>query len=274
MSKYKASYTKKGQSDRFVWVAYSDLSTVLMLCFILIFIVLAVINHRKTEESRKLKDFVDSTTFEREKILDKLENVIKEVRKSPQCENTLWNVNRGQNSIQVYFKKKGAKKLEWFKMGEEHLTIDGKRCIILFAKRWLSTIYLDPLREKISQLIVEGHTDSSRLYGCVDMRYPDRSNFLCNLELSQKRSLNAVKVIFANVTKGKFIGNPIEYNWNQFVKWRKERLTATGRSYALPIFTTLPDGRVQEDKDRSRRVEFRFTMKSLLDRRTTSRGFN
>lgn len=217
---------------------------------------------------------MDSTIFEREKILDKLENVIKQVKASPDCKNTLWNVNRERSSVQVYFKNESVNKQEWFKVGQEHLTIYGKQCIVLFAKRWLSTIYLDPLQEKISQLIVEGHTDSSPLRKCVDRRRKDRSNFLCNLELSQKRSLNVVKVIFANVTKDRFLDSPLESRWDQFVKWKKQRLTATGRSYALPILTTFPNGRTQEDKDRSRRVEFRFTMKSLLNRKTDSHAFN
>ena len=73
---------KKQQSDKFVWVAYSDLSTMLMLCFIMIFFSLAAMNHKTTVESTKLKKVVDSTVDKKKHILDELDKVTKKCKEN------------------------------------------------------------------------------------------------------------------------------------------------------------------------------------------------
>ena len=262
---------KKQQSDKFVWVAYSDLSTMLMLCFIMIFFSLAAMNHKTTVESTKLKKVVDSTVDKKKHILDELDKVTKNVKKMPECKDTIWNIDRNRNSVQVSFNKGNTKK-QWFRIGDDKLTPSGRRCVSLFSKKWISTIYQDSLKESISQLIVEGHTDSQRIIktGCIDKDNTDKKNFLCNLELSQKRSLNTVRAIFEDVTQDRFRGSEIFDNWNDFVNWRKQRLTATGRSFAEPIYSKNSNGIITEDQNRSRRVEFRFSIKGIIDRKAAS----
>jgi len=238
----------------------------LMMSFILIFIVLSV-------KSKSLQDYVDASENQKKEVLDKLELLTSEIRKSPDCENTLWNVDRDRNSVQVYFDDSGQKQ-EWFKVGEEHLTKEGERCVSHFARKWLSTIYLDPVRSKIAQLIVEGHTDSQRIMKseCQDSNGKDVMNFLCNLDLSQKRSFNTVKIMFEQVNRQDFQATSLAEDWDHFSSWRKRRLTATGRSFADPILIQVGEGSNQkvEDRERSRRVEFRFSMHGVLDRKPTS----
>lgn len=87
------------------------------------------------------------------------------------------------------------------------------------------------IKDHIDKIIIEGHTDSD-------------GGFLYNLELSQKRAYEVMNYLLSL----------------KFVKQHhiKSLMIASGRSYLDPIYGK--DGK--EDKDASRRIEIKFSLKN------------
>jgi chemotaxis protein MotB len=86
------------------------------------------------------------------------------------------------------------------------------------------------IRPYLDRIIIEGHTDSD-------------GGYLYNLELSQKRALAVMNYL---------LSLPIAQKYRL-----KKYLVASGRAYMDPI---LRNG--VEDKEASRRIEIKFTLKN------------
>lgn len=101
-----------------------------------------------------------------------------------------------------------------------------------FLPVYLGVLMQDEYKDYVAEIIIEGHTDSSGTY-------------LDNLRLSQNRALAVADYCFRM------------NGLTAAMKTKLENiLTATGRSEADPIY--FDDG--TEDKDSSRRVEFKFRL--------------
>ena len=117
-----------------------------------------------------------------------------------------------------------------------------------FFPRLMEVIY--DYRESISELRIEGHTDSS-----VRLRDSKLSGYLYNTKLSQDRSRNVMDYSL-NL-------RAITYN-PEYLSWSYEHTTAHGMSSSQRVFTQSG----AEDFAASRRVEFRLRTKAedrLLD---------
>lgn len=143
-------------------------------------------------------------------------------------------------SIRVTFISNKA----WFESGDYNLNDSGKKCLRKFGPIFLSKSFqLDgELKKKISQLTVEGHTNS-------DPYKNGKDKYLDNLDLSQKRALETVKFIIENSADlDRELGATFE-------RWRLKVLAANGRSFADLLYK---DG--LEDKEASKRVEFKASL--------------
>ncbi len=115
------------------------------------------------------------------------------------------------------------------------ITASGKEFLSEFMPRYADVLLSSKYRNNISEIIIEGHTDTEGAY-------------LFNLQLSQRRALAVAEFCLSD--KSDILPE------NQLDEMRT-LISATGRSYSSPIYGE--DGEV--DMDASRRVEILFRLK-------------
>ena len=121
-----------------------------------------------------------------------------------------------------------------FESGEYKLTDAGKRFVDDFLPVYLDVLFSQEYREYVSEIIIEGHTDSV-------------GGYLTNLELSQQRALAVASYVLG--TSCRSVSADVKNELRTVV-------TVNGRSYSDRIFNA--DG--TENMDASRRVVFKFRL--------------
>ena len=121
-----------------------------------------------------------------------------------------------------------------FESGEYELTERGKEFVDRFLPVYLDVLFSDEYKGYVSEIIIEGHTDSD-------------GGYLDNLELSQQRALAVASYVLG--TECQAISADVKNELRPVV-------TVNGRSYSDRIFSA--DG--TEDKEASRRVVFKFRL--------------
>lgn len=121
-----------------------------------------------------------------------------------------------------------------FSTGSSKLNNTGKDFLNRFLPNYLRVLMSDEYAKNVSQIIIEGHTDTT-------------GSFLTNVELSQDRALGVLRYIMSDEFTG-------------ITRAEKERLsevvTANGRAYSDPIYKE--DGTI--DMSASRRVVIKFRL--------------
>ncbi len=121
----------------------------------------------------------------------------------------------------------------FFETARSEIKEEGKQLLDKFIPVYLNVLLSDNYREYLGEIIIEGHTDSSGSY----------EN---NLKLSQQRALQVALYCLAMPTLSAEQKNLLQ-----------QILTATGKSWADLKY----DEYGNEDRDASRRVEFKFSLK-------------
>lgn len=121
-----------------------------------------------------------------------------------------------------------------FESGDYDLSAAGRSFIDKFLPVYLEVLFSDEYSQYVSEIIIEGHTDSVGTY-------------LSNLELSQQRALAVASYVLGDSCRAVSADMKNEL---------RPVVTVNGRSYSERIFNT--DG--TEDKDASRRVVFKFRL--------------
>ena len=121
-----------------------------------------------------------------------------------------------------------------FESGEYKLTDAGKRFVDDFLPVYLDVLFSQEYRDYVSEIIIEGHTDSV-------------GGYLTNLELSQQRALAVASYVLG--TSCRAVSADVKNELRAVV-------TVNGRSYSDRIFNA--DG--TENMDASRRVVFKFRL--------------
>ena len=121
-----------------------------------------------------------------------------------------------------------------FAFGKSDLTDEGKRFIDEFLPVYLNVLLDEDYQENVTEIIIEGHTDSA-------------GEYLKNLQLSQQRALAVANYVLAD-------------GYHNITERQKQRLrtllSTNGRSFSDPVLNA--DG--SENADASRRVVFKFLM--------------
>ena len=120
----------------------------------------------------------------------------------------------------------------FFKTNSNELRPEGKALLNEFVPVYLSVLLRKEYSDFLGEIIIEGHTDTD-------------GEYMHNLELSQKRALSVAMYCLE-----------IPGLSDQQQKLLREILTATGRSESNPVYVNG-----KEDKQASRRVEFKFSLK-------------
>ena len=132
-----------------------------------------------------------------------------------------------------------------FAYGSATLTDAGRRNIDAFLPVYLSVLLSDEYRPYVSEIIIEGHTDST-------------GDYITNLRLSQQRAGSVAEYVLSD---GYTVITPQQRHE------LRQLATANGRSFSDPVV----DAYGREDQDKSRRVVFKFrlTDEQMIDQLKT-----
>jgi outer membrane protein OmpA-like peptidoglycan-associated protein len=203
------------------WVSVSDLMAGLMMVFLLVaivFMVNAEIERNKIRDVAVLYDRLRTQLYE--DLVAEFSNDLE-----------TWGAEINED-LSIRF---GRPELI-FDKGENELKVEFKAILNDFFPRYLAIIASNKYREDIAEVRIEGHTSSGWLGREEDEAY------ILNMGLSQERTRSTLNFL-------------LELPAVQVEKtWLKQHMTANGLSSSKPIYLT--DG--EEDRERSRRVEFRL----------------
>lgn len=205
----------KREEETSYWISFSDLMASVLIIFILLFVYkLIEFQDNLNETEKKIQELTSTRT----KIISMLQDEFEK-----------------ENIDIVIDPKTGAIQLNesiLFDTGKSELKEEGKEFSKNFMPIYVSILLGNKeIRNEISQIIIEGHTD-------------DVGGYLSNLKLSQERSLSVAE----------FLINP-DFNY-EYKSDLEKYLTINGRSYSQPIFNE--DGSI--NRDASRRVEIKFRL--------------
>lgn len=222
------------------WQSYSDVMAALLIVFILIvFVSVQRVREQeadiiaKYEEIKRQKIALEEQEIIAKNMEEKISKIIgvkaeiiEELKKV--LENEELKIDEQTGAIQfdseILFDKN---KHNLKKIGEKQLDT--------FLNGYLKVLLSDRFINNISEIIVEGHTDTDGDYDY-------------NLQLSQLRSLTVVKYCLNN-KKLKLSNEQKEH--------LRKIITANGKSFSHPIL----DKNGEIDKEASRRVVFQFRLK-------------
>lgn len=231
-------FNRQAQETEEHWVSISDVMAGLMVIFLFIAISYMVNANQKTERITELKVKVAN-------LLDAYRNLQRalseELQREFESDLVNWTGYLDMETLSIRFKKP-------FAQGDATVPNSFKNVLHDFLPRYIAILTKDEYKEDIAEIRIEGHTSSEWHHEA-----PLDEAYFNNMELSQNRSRNVLQYVLG-IRDSKII---------QDKDWIKKYLTANGLSSSKPI--PGPDG--NENKEESRRVEFRVVTKSekLID---------
>ena len=249
------------------WLSYSDMMAALLLIFVLIISITMLQSKRQYEEKERELLAQQNVIGEQQEQLDQQQEQLDEQKDivSQQQEQMQTQQEQMQTQQEQLDKIIGIKSAlitalrdefdgselkvsvdsqtgaitfdasVLFDKGKYEIKDEGKNFLDQFLPRYFSVLLKKDFHQYISEIMIEGHTDTT-------------ADYLYNLELSQQRALSVAKYC-------------LDEKSSSIPKDQIERLqkimTANGRSFSNPIYKE--DGTI--DMDASRRVEFKFRLK-------------
>ena len=235
-----ARHRRKSQDEETTyWLSYSDMMAAVLLVFVLI-ISFTMLQAKKqyedrTKELENKQMLIEEQQEIMEKQQEKLDNIIGV--KSNLIEALKEEFN-GTDLKVLVDAQSGAITFDasiLFDVNKYNLKPTGEEFLEEFLPRYLNVLLKDEYSDYISEIIIEGHTDTNGTY-------------MYNLALSQERALSVAT--FCLKDDSSVLSNNDKERLRSMV-------TANGRSFSNPVFNS--DGTV--DLESSRRVEFKFRLK-------------
>ena len=134
-----------------------------------------------------------------------------------------------------------------FKVGSNELPIEFSLILADYFPRYIKVLSNEKFKDEIEEIRVEGHTSNG--WGSVINK---KKVYLKNMHLSQERASNVLTYCYD------LNNSIITTNLN----WLQNNLRANGMSFSKLLYKKGSD---EEDRDRSRRVEFKVLTKDKLD---------
>ena len=217
MSIKKSRKSAGDEEENVFWVTMTDLLLGLTMVFMTLF-VLAMTGFTQTKLQQQ------ATQSE----------VAKELAKSMQEQKIDVQIDKLTGQVKI-------SDLELFDVNSYILSERGKKYLDKFIPIYVNTIFSNPkLSDKITNLVIQGHTDSQTYSGISSKE----GQFTENMDLSLKRANAVAEYLFKTA-----------YN-RKFTNKLTQTLVVEGRSYNDPI---LVNGK--EDFNKSRRVELKLIVK-------------
>ena len=230
------------------WVSISDVMAGLMVIFLFIAISYMLNANRKTERIADLKDKLENLLNAYRNLQKALsielqtefEGNFDKTSESPKG----WSGYLDTETLSIRFKKP-------FTQGNAAVPGEFKNVLHDFFPRYIGILTKSEYSDGIAEIRIEGHTSSE----WHEEATSDEAYFN-NMELSQNRARNVLRYVLG-INDPNITGNKA---------WIKGNLTANGLSSSQLIFDLVGDLLI-ENKEESRRVEFRVVTKSekLID---------
>jgi len=217
------------------WIPLADLMTALMVIFLFMSISYMALMEKKQNEQNKI-----FKNYEESKVL--LYNELKETFKN---DFKKWHLKLDQD-LSIKFTNPQV----LFPTGKSEITPYFQSVLTDFLPKYLSVVLQEKYKDKISEIRIEGHTDT-RPIGLTNDPYID------NMKLSQDRARNVLAYLRIQTCFTKLDSNEQE----RLQYW----LTANGLSYGRTVdknYKITFDSKQPVDEDKSRRVEFRIVTTS------------
>ena len=190
------------------------------------------LQQQKLDEQEKLLDEFEGIMLSQQEQLDKIIGIRTELVEALKTEFESSDLGVGVDE------KSGAISMDstiLFAYNKDDLKPTGKDFLGDFFPRYIHILLSPEYREYISEIAIEGHTDTSGTY-------------LFNLDLSQKRAFSVAEYCLDE--KNDFLSEDERQTLQMF-------LTTNGRSWSDPVLNA--DGSVNAEA--SRRVEIKFRLK-------------
>ncbi len=244
---------KSEDEETTYWLSYSDMMAALLLIFVLIISFTMLQAKKQYEQKEHELEEQRAAAEAQEKLLEEQQTQLAEQQEvlesqQEQLDNILGVRSGLVEALKAEFEgtdmkvsvdpKTGAITLDasiLFDVNQYNLKKGGKDFLKEFVPRYLSVLLKPEFKDYVSEIIIEGHTDTE-------------GGYMMNLALSQDRASSVAKFCI-DPSNGVLSNEEIEE--------LKKILTANGRSYSDPILND--DGTV--NMDASRRVEFKFRLK-------------
>lgn len=251
---------RQNEEETSYWLSYSDMMAALLLIFVLIISFTMLQSKRQYEEKEKELLSQQNVIGEQQKQLDEQKKemdsqkeIVNQQKEQMQAQQEQLDKIIGIKSALITAlrdefdgselkvsvdSQTGAITFDasvLFDKGKYEIKDAGKNFLDQFLPRYFSVLLKDDFHQYVSEIIIEGHTDTT-------------ADYLYNLELSQQRALSVAKYCLDE----KSSSIPKDQ-----IEQLQKIMTANGRSFSNPIYDE--DGSV--DMDASRRVEFKFRLK-------------
>ena len=231
------------------WQSYSDMMAALLLIFILIMTLTLVNSLRLFEEKNADLERQQLTIEAQQEELDEQKEMLEQVKgelseltelvgvKSEIIEALQAEFSSSNLAVKVD-EQTGAITFDtgiFFALDSDTVREEGQVFLQSFVPQYLSVLLSDDFRDSISEIIIEGHTDS-------------KGSYTYNLDLSQRRAYAVARFC---------LDEENEVLTKEQINLLRNILTANGRSFSNPIYDE--NGKV--DAKASRRVVFKFRLK-------------
>jgi len=250
-SRKKRAVKKDG--SRSYWQSYSDMMAALLLMFILVMASILlqstkVYEEKLTEQSKAQAEIErqmeqlseqEKKLNEQQATMEKQQNQLDQIVgvKARIIEELSLAFENSNMSVTVD-PETGAIMLDssiMFDFAKSELKNEGKLFLDKFLPTYFDVLLSDEISPYVSEIIIEGHTDTT-------------GTFMRNLKLSQERAFSVSSYIFDTYAS---------YISEDKLEQMRYMVTANGRAWNDLIY--FEDG--TENKDASRRVEFKFRLK-------------
>lgn len=212
-------------NENVFWVTMSDLLLGLVVVFLVLFVF-------------AITGFTQNKVNEKETQYQVTEKIAQELQKN----NIKVDVDKFSGTIKI-------SDLELFELNSWELSPKGKTFMSKFVPVYLDSVMKDKnVRDKVSQIVIEGHTDSQTFAGAKSRE----EQYFKNMDLSLKRASSVAQYIIYSDYKSK----------SAYEKDLFKLFVVSGKGPAEPVFVNG-----KEDYSKSRRVELKlmFKDKSVLD---------
>lgn len=220
------------------WQSYSDMMAALLLMFVLIMAFTLAQSLSTYEEKVRIQEEQNALLAQQQTQLDAQQKQLDElIGVKADIIEALGGAFQGSGLSLNIDGQTGAISLNsdlLFSYDSAELSPEGMAFLKDFFPRYISVLLSDTYRPYVSEIIIEGHTDTD-------------GDYMYNLDLSQKRAYSVA-----------------EYSLNEEnqvlpsdeLAQLRQIMTANGKSFSTPVY----DANGQVDAARSRRVEIKFRL--------------
>lgn len=218
---------KHGYNDDSAWISTADLMSGLMVIFLFISIAYMVSLETQKATTEKLVYQYESS---KKDIYHDLETEFKD-------DLERYGARLDEKTLTITFVDGET----LFAPGSDELNLTFSKTLSEFLPRYIKILHKEQFRDTIEEIRIEGHTSSE----WVNAVSPDDAYFH-NMVLSQARTRSVLQYL---------VRHPQLENYRE---WMKKKITANGLSSShLKL-----DAKGDEDREMSRRVEFRIVTNS------------